>query len=216
MPEPIRVLLADDHPLIRAGLRAALSAEPDILLVGEATTGAEAQCLSEDLRPDVLLLDLSMPGAPATATIAYLRAHRPQLRVVMLTAHAEVAWVRALIERGAVGYVLKDDAMESTVRAIRIVAAGGTWFSPTILPKLLLPTENPTREALTPREQEILELVAVGRRNAEIAREMGIAARTVEFHIGGLLAKLGARSRTEALHHARRKGLLLPEGPEGS
>jgi len=188
-----------------------LTSEPDIALVGEAATGETAQEVCAATRPDVLLLDLRMPGPPATETVSWVRAHCPTTRVVMLTAHREDAWVRGLIERGAAGYVLKDDAMEATVQAIRVVAVGGTWFSPTLLPELLQLTTSPARAVLTHREQEILGYIAAGHRNAEIAEELSIAGRTVEFHISHLLAKLGARSRTEALHQAQRQGLLLPQ-----
>ena len=198
MAEPIRVLLADDHALIRAGLRTLLVAEPDLALVGEAATGDEARTLCATLRPDVLLLDLRMPGPPATATVAWVRAHRPATRVVILTAHREDAWVRGLLDLGVAGYVLKDDALDAVARAVRAVAAGGTWLSPAVLPALVRPTAEPAVEALTPREREVLALVAAGRSTKEIAQTLGIGAQTVSNALSVIYAKLGVPNRAAA------------------
>jgi len=211
MAEPIRVLLADDHALVRAGLRALLAAEPDLDLVGEATTGDEARELCAALRPAVLLLDLRMPGPPATATVPWVRAHCPATRVVMLTAHHEDAWVRGLLDLGAAGYVLKDDALDAIPQAVRVVAAGGRWVSPAVLPALLRPSADVAPEALTPREREVLALVAGGRTSKEIGAALGIGTRTAEFHVKNLLAKLGSRTRAEALHRAHQYGVLVAQ-----
>lgn len=199
MAEAIRVLLADDHPLVRAGLRAILAGEPDLVLVGEATNGdaALAQCIM--LRPVVLLLDLQMPGVPATAIVSRLRAERSPTRVVILTAHREDAWVRVLLDRGAAGYILKDDALDAVAQAVRTVAAGGTWVSPAVLHALVRPAVEVQTEELTPREHEVLSLVAVGRSNKEIASALGIGVRTIEFHLKNIFPKLGVRSRAEAI-----------------
>ncbi len=211
MPAPIRVLLADDHALIRAGLRALLLGEPDLTLVGEATTGDEVRERCAALRPDVLLLDLQMPGPPATATVPWLRAHCPATRVIVLTAHREDAWVRGLLDLGAAGYVLKDDALDAIPQAVRAVAAGGSWVSPAVLPALLRPPADADAEALTPREHEVLALVAGGRTSKEIGAALGIGTRTAEFHVKNLLAKLGARTRAEALHRAHQHGVLVAQ-----
>ena len=208
MAELIRVLLADDHALVRAGLRALLMGEPDLALVGEATTGDEVQERCAALCPDVLLLDLRMPGSPATATVPWVRARCPATRVVVLTAHREDAWVRGLLDLGATGYVLKDDALNAVVQAVRAVAAGGRWVSPAVLPALLRPPADADAEALTPREHEVLALVAGGRTSKEIGAALGIGTRTAEFHVKNLLAKMGARTRAEALHHAHQRGIL--------
>ena len=208
MAEPIRILLADDHALVRAGLRALLAGEPDLMLVGEATTGDEARERCVALRPAVLLLDLRMPGPPATATVPWLRAHCPATRVIMLTAHREDAWVRGLLDCGAAGYVLKDDALDAIPQAVRAVAAGGRWVSPAVLPALLHPPGDANPEALTSREGEVLALVAAGRTSKEVGAALGIGTRTADFHVKNLLAKLGARTRAEALHRAHQRGLL--------
>lgn len=213
MADLIRVLLADDHALLRLGVRTTLSAEPDMVVVGEAATGDEAQRLCQELQPDVLLLDLSMPGSSAAATVIFIHTQCPNTRVVLLTAYDSEAHARPLIAAGAVGYVLKDNPLAAVVTAIRSVMGGGTWFSPTVLPALLTAPEASGDAALTPREREVLEQIAAGRRNAEIATQLGISISTVESHVSHLLAKLNARSRTEALRNARQQGLLSPEAP---
>lgn len=213
MTDPIRILLADDHALVRAGLRAIIADEPDFALVGEATSGDEARDLCAALRPDVLLLDLRMPGPPATETIPWVRAHRPATRIVILTAHREDAWVRGLLDLGAAGYVLKDDALEAVPQAVRAVAAGGTWLSQAIMPALLRPPADADAEALTPREREVLALVAAGRSNKDIGLALGVSVRTAEFHVKHLLDKLRARSRAEAVAVAHRRKLLADDPP---
>lgn len=210
MAEPIRVLLADDHALVRAGLRVLLTVEPDLSLVGEVATGDAARCLCAEVHPDILLLDLQMPGPPATETVIWLHAHCSATRVVILTAHQEDAWVRGLLDLGVAGYVLKDDALEAVVQAIRVAAAGGTWLSPTVLPTLLHPSVTSIPEALTPREREVLWHIAAGRSNKELGIALGVGVRTAEFHVKNILAKLGARSRAEVLPLAQRHRLLLP------
>ena len=136
---PIKVLLADDHPLVRAGIRATLCGEPDLVLVGEADNGRDARRFAEDVRPDVLLLDLSMPGGPAAVeTVAYLRENCPEVRVVILTAYYDDAYIRGLIQAGVAGYILKDEVPEAVVRALHAVAQGGTWFSRSMVAKLAL------------------------------------------------------------------------------
>lgn len=211
MAEAIRVLLADDHPLIRAGLRALLAGEPDLALVGEATNGDAALAQCATLRPAVLLLDLQMPGIPATAIVSRLHVDCPMTRVVILTAHREDAWVRGLLDRGAAGYIIKDDALDAVAHAVRTVAAGGTWISPAVLHALARPAAELQTEELTPREHGVLSLVATGRSNKEIALALGIGVRTVEFHLKNILPKLGVRSRAEAISLLQRRAdLRLP------
>jgi DNA-binding NarL/FixJ family response regulator len=213
LTESIRVLLADDHPLVRAGIRATLLAEGGVELVGEATTGDEAQQLCRELAPDVLLLDLNMPGPAPVELMALLREACPVTRVLVLTAYDDDAYVRAVAGAGAAGYVLKDDATEALVRAIRAVMQGDTWFSHTIMERLVRGDPRPappTAEAppLTNRELEVLHLVVDGKTNQEIAIVLGISTKTVEKHLGEIFTRLGVASRVEAAVQAVRGGLV--------
>ncbi len=209
--DKIRVLLADDHPLVRAGIRSTLMAEQDLALAGEAATGDEARRLCAELCPDVLLLDLSMPGPPPAETVAYLHEHCPQAKVVALTAYDDDVYIRGLIDAGAMGYVLKDEAAAAVVRAIRAVHQGDTWFSRPVIEKLAqLETAKAARNeslGLTERERRILRLIALGQDNASIAAELSLAEQTVRNYVSHLYAKLDVSSRTEAALWARRHGL---------
>jgi DNA-binding NarL/FixJ family response regulator len=208
MIRQIRVLLADDHPLIRAGIRTILTAEPDVRLVGEAIDGDDAQRLCRTLQPDVLLLDLNMPGPSPVETVAAIRSDCPALHVLVLTAHDDDAYVRALVAAGVDGYVLKDDATEAVVRAIHSVMQGDTWFSRPVMDKLAQPQARgalpSTKPTLTTRELEVLRLVVAARTNQEIARALGISVKTVEKHLAELFTKLGVASRVEAAVQAVR------------
>lgn len=207
MGEAIRVLLADDHALIRAGLRALLMAEPDLLLEGEVTTGDAARCLCAEVRPDVLLLDLRMPGPPATETVAWVRVHCPATRIVILTAHWEHAWVRGLLDLGAAGYVLKDDALDAVVKAVRVVATGGTWLSPTVLSTLVRPVNDLDLGVLSTREREMLALIVTGHSTKEIAVTLGLGVQTVSNYLSMLYVKLNVPNRAAAAVWARDHGL---------
>ena len=209
MAEPIRVLLADDHPCIRLGLRTALAAEPDLAVVGEAADGAAVREASAALDPDVLLLDLRMPGPPVTETAAWLRAHHPRTRVVALTAHDDPAWVHALVALGVAGYVLKDDALEVVAGAIRAVARGGSWFSPPIL-ALLARAEDAARRAapeLSARDRQLLALLARGDDTRTIAAALNLGPQTVSNYLSALYARLGVRGGKAAVARARELGL---------
>lgn len=201
MPEPIRVVLADDHPLIRSGLRARLEAEPDLAVVGEAADGEEAQQRCRSVEAEVLVLDLNMPGPPPTATMAFVQAHCPELRVLVLTAHGDDAYVRGMLAAGVAGYVLKDEAPDALVDAIRSVAHGGTWFSRSVVEVLMQPDRPVTLGglALTHRERELLRLLARGWDNARISRELDLGEQTVRNYLSRLYGKLGVKTRAEAI-----------------
>jgi DNA-binding NarL/FixJ family response regulator len=204
MTTTIRVILADDHPLILAGLRTTLTAQTDIELIGEATTGEEVQQLCLALRPDVLLLDLRMPGPPGLKTLAFLREHCATMKIIVLTAYDDDVYVRGVAGAGAAGYILKDEAPEAVVQAIHTTMQGGTWFSRPVVDKLAdLRKKEPH---LTERERQILSLITQGWDNARIAVEVGLAEQTIRNHASHLYAKLGVKSRTEAVIWAKDRG----------
>jgi DNA-binding NarL/FixJ family response regulator len=211
MGEIIRVLLADDHPLVRAGIRTTLTAEPNLSVVGEATDGYEAQRLCQSLNPDVLLLDLNMPGPSPAETVAYIREHSPSVHVIVLTAYDDDAYVRGMVAAGAMGYVLKDEAPKTLVRAIHAVMQGNCWFSQPLMQKLAHDKDRTlvsgVPQSLTSRELEVLRFVVAGKTNQEIAVMLGISVKTVEKHLGELFTKLGVSSRVEAAVYAVRSGL---------
>ncbi len=197
---------------MRAGIRATLTAECDLMLVGEAADGHEAQRLSRELEPDVLLLDLNMPGPSAFETVAFLREHCPQVKVVMLTAYDDDTYVHGLVAVGVAGYVLKDEIEEAVVRAIHTVMQGDTWFSRTVVDKLARsateeasPAEKPV---LTERELEVLRLLVAGKTDQQIGQELSIAERTVRRHLRSIYDKLGVDTRVEAAAQAVRQGLM--------
>lgn len=201
----IRVLLADDHPLVRAGLRASLAVD-GVTLMGEATDGRDVLRLCRELRPDVLLLDLNMPGSSPFETVAALRTHCPGVRVVIVTAFDDDAYVRGLVAAGVSGYVLKDEAPETVVQAVRNVVQGRTWFSQGVMTKLVqLPPGAPAaagRPKLTGRERELLGLLARGLDNARIAAALNLREQTVRNYLCTLYDKLGVASRAEAIVRA--------------
>jgi DNA-binding NarL/FixJ family response regulator len=211
MSDTIRVLLADDHPLVRAGIRAILSAESDITLLAEATDGHEAQHMTVHFQPDVLLLDLRMPGTPPTEVIPYVRERCPNTRILILSAYDDEVYIRRMASFEIAGYVLKEEAIESIVDAIRAIIAGKDWFSPSIQAKLRL--HNSQRSApeqlLTARERQILDLLVEGWDNARIAQTLSLAEQTVRNHLSRIYMKLDVRSRTEAIVMARDQ--LLPK-----
>jgi DNA-binding NarL/FixJ family response regulator len=215
--EPTRVILADDHPLVRAGIRATLEVEPDLDVVAEVAHRAEVPSLCQRLAPDILLLDLSMPGPSAPELVLLLRAQNPQLKVLVLTAYANEAIIQRLVSAGIAGYLLKDEAPESLVHAIRAIMAGGTWFSNVALKKLAhgggTDATTPSLAELTPREQQVLEAIARGWDNAHIAQELHLAEQTVRNYSSRIYEKLGVQSRGEAIVWAHDHGVArMSEG----
>ncbi len=202
MSRPIRVLLVDDHPLIRAGVYSVLEEEEGIDIVGEAanTVGLEAKCA--ELKPDVVLLDLRIPGPPPAEVIERLQTHHPHIHIIVLTAYDEEAYIRLAVGSRISGYILKDEMPDSIVKAIRTVVEGGVWYSRTIADKLSRLVRRPHRlpePDLTPRERDVLRLIAQGYSNSEIAEELGLAYQTVRNYISRIYSKLGVRSRSEAV-----------------
>ncbi|MDQ7028849.1 MAG: response regulator transcription factor [Ardenticatenia bacterium] len=206
MPRPIRVLLVDDHPLIRAGVYSVLEEEGDIEIVGEAnsTVGLEAKCAQ--LQPDVVLLDLRIPGPPPAEVIERLQAHHPDVHIIVLTAYDEEAYIRLAVGARISGYILKDEMPDSIVKAIRTVMEGGVWYSRAIANKLSRLIRQPHRlpePVLTPREKEVLRLIAQGYSNTEIAEALNLAYQTVRNYISRIYSKLGVHSRSEVIMLAR-------------
>lgn len=209
----IRVLLVDDHSVVRQGLRMFLALDPDIEVIGEAANGAEALELAHSLAPDVVLMDLLMPVMDGVTAIGRLRRELPETEVIALTSVLEDDKVVGAVRAGAIGYLLKDTHADDLCRAIK-AAAGQVQLSPQAVARLLREVKAPAaeapREALTERETEVLRLVAEGRSNKEIAQALVIGEKTVKTHVSSILAKLGVPSRTQAALYAVRTGLAAP------
>jgi len=211
MSEEIRILTADDHAVVREGLRALIDTEPGMVLVGEATDGAEAVRKAQALNPDVVLLDLVMPRKSGIEAIGEIKRTTPSTRILVLTSFAEDDKVFPAIKAGAHGYLLKDTSPHQLLQAIREVYRGEPSMHPTIARKLMLELQRsselpPTEEPLTEREAEVLSLVAQGLTNQEIADLLFVSERTVRTHVSNILGKLHLANRTQAALYALRKG----------
>ena len=219
MTSSIRVLVADDHAIVRKGIRALLATEPDIEVVGEAENGREAVTEAERLQPDVILMDLVMPEVDGIEAIRRITGRQPEARILVLTSFAADDKVFPAIKAGALGYLLKDSGPEELVQAIHQVYLGESSLHPTIARKLLQelsrPSERPpTPEPLTEREVEVLRLVARGQSNQEIADQLVISEATVRTHVSNILGKLHLASRTQAALYALREGLASLDDAE--
>lgn len=215
-PRPIRVLIADDHPVVREGLAALLLVRPDLELAGAAADGAQAIALAQSLRPDVILLDLVMPPVDGVQAIRKIKENDPGARILVLTSYADDELVFAAIKTGALGYLLKDTPPERLFQAIRDVAQGQAVLHPTIALKMMRelnhpPDLPPTPDPLTGREVETLRLIARGLSNQEIATTLSIHERTVANYVGSILGKLHLANRTQAALYALREGLARLE-----
>lgn len=208
---PIRVLIVDDHGIVRQGLRMYLGTDPEIEVVGEATNGREAVEQAHALRPDVVLMDLLMPEMNGIAATAIIRRNLPEVEVLALTSVLEEASVVEAVRAGATGYLLKDTGVEELCRGIHAAAAGQVRLAPAVANRLMSAVVAPSEvEQLTPREMEVLRLLALGRSNAEISRELDIHGQTVKSHVSHILTKLAVPSRTQAALYAVKMGIVPP------
>lgn len=212
----IRLLIVDDHGVLRAGLRALLNAEVDMEVVGEAATGQEAIHVARSLKPQVVLMDISMPGMSGIETTAALLASDPKVRVLLITIHEDESLLRAALKSGASGYILKRAVESELINAIRAVAAGDLYVHPALTRALLeQPSTTSKRKSsestLTQREMEVLQLIAHGYTNRQVAEQLHISIRTVESHRANLMAKLEVSSRVELVRFAKQHGMLLDE-----
>jgi DNA-binding NarL/FixJ family response regulator len=231
VPDPIRVLVVDDHAVVREGLRTFLELQDGIEVVGEAADGEEAVARATELAPDVILMDLVMPGLDGIGAMRELRRRSSSARVIVLTSFLDDDRLMPALQAGAAGYLLKDVEPAQLARAVRSACADEALIDPTVAARLLQTlsggssgpgrrgaTNTPTREdaiaQLTRREREVLELIALGRSNKRIALELGVAEKTVKTHVGHLLAKLGVADRTQAALLAVRWGLSGSVGPK--
>ena len=205
----IRIVLADDHPVVREGLRAMLNAEPDLDVVGEASSGPQAEALSASLRPDIVLMDLRMPGGGGVESILRMTAAGLPCRVIVLTTYETDGDILRAVEAGAAGYLLKDLARAELADAVRAAARGETVLAPSVAARLVDQLRNrPERPRLSDRETAVLRLVADGCTNAEIGRRLFIGESTVKTHLLRSFGKLGVADRTAAVTSAMRYGLL--------
>ncbi len=214
----INIVLVDDHPVVRKGLRALLEAEPDLSVVGEAASGQEAVDLVERLKPALLIVDLRMPGLDGLEVTRQVSRRSPHTRVLILSMHANEAYVTEGLRSGATGYVLKDTDSNNLLQAVREVAAGGRYLSPPlsdlIVEAYLQKSQDGSLDAyetLTARERQILLLAAEGCTNADIAARLSISPRTAETHRAHLMHKLGLKTQTELVRYCLRRGILPPD-----
>lgn len=217
MADPIRVLIADDHLVVREGMRQILETEPEFQAVGEAADGIEAALLVGELRPDVVLMDLRMPRLDGMGAIERIRSQHPEVAIVILTTYDEDDLMLRGLRAGARGYLLKDTDRGTLFRAIRAAARGETLLSPEVAAKVFgtAPTKSQTMHegeiSLTERDLEVLRSVGRGERNKEIAARLGITERTVKAHLTSVFNKLGVDSRAAAIATAMARGLIRPE-----
>ncbi|MGW0519700.1 response regulator [Crossiella sp. NPDC003009] len=204
----IRLLIVDDHPIVRNGLSAAFGAEPDIEVVGEAANGLEAVRLAAEVEVDVALMDLRMPELDGVQAIRRLREQSPQVRVLVLTTFDTDSDVLPAIEAGATGYLLKDAPPEELLKAVRAASRGESVLAPTVAGRLIGQVRKPARGALSKRELEVLTLVAGGATNREAARRLFISEASIKTHLLHIYAKLDVRDRAAAVGEAYRRGLL--------
>jgi len=207
---PIRILVVDDHSVVRQGLKMFLGLDPELEIIGEAENGAEAVKLAAELQPDVVLMDMLMPVMDGIEATKLIRRDMPDTEVIALTSVLEDAAVVGAVKAGAIGYLLKDTQSDELRRAIKAAAQGQVQLSPQAAARLMREVRTPevaTPDALTERENDVLKLLAQGKANKEIARDLIIGEKTVKTHVSNILLKLGVQSRTQAALYAAQNGL---------
>jgi DNA-binding NarL/FixJ family response regulator len=211
----LRILMADDHPIVLAGLKALVQGDPAMTIVGEARDGRTALRLASSLRPDVIVMDISMPEMSGAEVARALLAERPGCRILMLTVHEDRATLRQLLDLGVAGYLVKRSAADELLRAIHAVATGGTYIDPAIAGKLVGgggpgSTRSPSGATaeLSERETDVLRLIANGHSNKEISARLGISVKTIETYKARAMEKLGFKTRVDVVRHAASKGWL--------
>jgi DNA-binding NarL/FixJ family response regulator len=207
----IRILIADDHPVVREGLANMLRAQADFDVVGEAGDGSEAIALHKDLHPDVTLMDLRMPGVDGVSAISRIRASDAQANILVLTTYDSDADIVRSVEAGAVGFLLKDAPREELFLAVRKTAAGESALSPKVAARMMERMRSPVSSSLTAREIEVLELVAKGRANRSVAEELHLSVATIKTHLVHIYDKLGVDDRTSAVTAALERGIISLE-----
>ena len=212
----LRIMLADDHAILRAGLKLVVEREPDMVVVAEAVDGRQAVDLAPDSGADVLVMDVAMPGLNGIEAARQILAKKPDLSVVILSMHIDEAYVLRSLRAGAKAYLLKESAETDVIAAIRAVSQGKSFFSPKVsrllqeeyVQRLQQEGKDDSYEALTPREREILQMIAEGQANKDVANKLNLSLYTVETHRGNILQKLGLRSAAEVVLYAVRKGIV--------
>jgi DNA-binding NarL/FixJ family response regulator len=208
MSEPIRILIADDHPVVRTGLVGMLTAQPEFKVIGEAADGQQAVDLADRLCPDVVLMDLRMPALDGVAATSEIRRRRPKVQVLVLTTYDSDADILRAIEAGAIGYLLKDAPREDLFRAIRATAKGESFLAPTVATRLMGRMRAPAEEMLSAREIQVLTMVSRGASNKEIGHQLHISEATVKTHLIHIFEKLGVSDRTQAVTVALERGIV--------
>jgi DNA-binding NarL/FixJ family response regulator len=208
--QPIRVVLADDHDLVRSGIKALLTMVEGVQVIAEARDGKELIALVEDLMPDVVMTDISMPGMDGITAISEIHGKHPEVRLLVLSMYDTVDFVKRAVANGACGYLMKDAPPFELEQAVRSVMATGSYFSPAIAQRLLQPSEPTVDDELTHRQVEILKLIAQGRASKEIAYELGLSPKTVDVHRARIMERLRLNDIASLTLYAVRKGLVKP------
>jgi DNA-binding NarL/FixJ family response regulator len=209
-PKSVRIVLADDHDLVRSGIKALLSMIEGVEVIAEARNGSELITLVESLEPDIVMTDISMPGMDGITAISEIHGKHPQVRLLVLSMYDTVDFVKRAVANGACGYLMKEAPPFELEQAVRSVMATGSYFSPAIAQRLLQPSEPSADDELTHRQVEILKLIAQGRASKEIAYELGLSPKTVDVHRARIMERLQLNDIASLTRYAVRKGLIKP------